>query len=63
MPLRKISDWNPLKICAHPEHNPPGHIVLDPGTYEYECPGCGRKITFVISPTFLDSSNEVTMKV
>ena len=42
--FRKIdggkTPWN--KECHHPEHNPPGHIVLQPGAYEYECPGCGR---------------------
>ena len=30
------------KRCRHPEHKPPGHIVLQPGTYEYVCPGCGH---------------------
>lgn len=29
--------------CFHPEHNPPGYIVLEPGIYEYVCPGCGYK--------------------
>lgn len=52
--MRKISDardnkgwvglpgWPEAKICRHPEHDPPGHIVLEPGTYEHTCPGCGR---------------------
>ena len=37
--FRKINE--PIKVCLHPNHNPPGHIVLSPGTYEYTCPGCG----------------------
>jgi len=45
MPFRKISDFNPpLPPCSHPEHNPPSHIVLPPGEWEYECPGCGSKV-------------------
>lgn len=27
--------------CRDKEHNPPGHICLKPGTYEYTCPSCG----------------------
>ena len=38
----KIDDGKTyLKKCNHPEHDPPGFIVLQPGTYEYTCPGCG----------------------
>jgi hypothetical protein len=44
MPFKKIDEgenfWN-LKRCIHPEHNPPHHILLPPGLYEYTCPGCG----------------------
>ena len=30
------------KMCVHPEHQPPGHFYMEPGsTYEYTCPGCG----------------------
>ena len=46
MPLKKIADMP--KPCLHPEHNPPTMIVLEPGTYEYTCPGCGEKTTFVV---------------
>lgn len=47
--LRKIAElaWN--QICIHPEHNPPSHIVLSPGVYEHECPGCGAKTIFRIN--------------
>lgn len=34
--------------CNNPEHNPPGHIVLKPGRYEYICPGCGHRQTFTV---------------
>jgi hypothetical protein len=55
MPLRKIDDpehdkWIKQQPCLHPEHNPPTMIVLEPGTYEHTCPGCGRTITFVVPP-------------
>ena len=45
--LRKIADADRAP-CPHPEHNPPMHIVLSPGTYEYTCPGCGQTTTFVV---------------
>ncbi len=40
--MRKIADAPP-EPCRHPEHKPPGMVVLDPGTYEHECPGCKAK--------------------
>lgn len=47
MTLKKIKDLQ--KPCAHPEHNPPSHIVLQPGVYEHICPGCGEKKTFEVA--------------
>ena len=47
--LRKIREFTPQEICRHLEHNPPMHIVLSPGVYEYTCPGCGKTITFTVS--------------
>lgn len=41
--FRKIADHESQKLCQHPEHEPPMHIALEPGTYEYECPSCGHK--------------------
>lgn len=41
MPIYKIGEVK--QPCLHPEHNPPTHIVLEPGIYEYVCPGCGAK--------------------
>ena len=37
--LKKIADPKP---CVSPEHLPPQHMVLEPGTYEYTCPVCGQ---------------------
>jgi hypothetical protein len=45
--LTKIASMEPP--CLHPEHNPPNMIVLSPGTYEHKCPGCGKKMSFIVS--------------
>lgn len=49
--LRKIKDEE--LPCLHSEHNPPGNIVLEPGTYEYICPGCGKKQVFQVKGAYL----------
>lgn len=36
------------KTCHHPEHNPPGMIVLKPGIHTYQCPACGEIQTITI---------------
>ena len=46
MPLEKIA--NAPKHCLSPEHDPPSHMVLDPGTYKYTCPMCGEAVTFTV---------------
>ncbi len=47
MPLRKLPEPKSQGIvCLHSEHNPPGGIVLDPGVYEWVCPGCGKATQF-----------------
>ena len=57
MPLRKIRDlprppqpWSPHEKlpCMDPAHNPLFHMVMEPGVYEYECPGCGEIKTFIV---------------
>ena len=51
MPLRKIEDNQCDKykeLCQHPEHNPPSHMVLEPGTYEYTCPACHNIVIFTV---------------
>lgn len=45
--LPKAEQW-PKQTCRHPEHDPPMHIVLEPGVYEYTCPGCGNVQTIVV---------------
>jgi hypothetical protein len=42
MPFKKIEDVSEDEICRNPEHNPPMHISLKPGTYEWTCPACGK---------------------
>lgn len=39
--MKKIKDAP--KECLNPEHKPAKHVVLDLGTYEHVCPGCGKK--------------------
>lgn len=46
-----ISDEHPWgkplqEPCHHPEHEIPTHLMLQPGIYEHECPGCGLKLTY-----------------
>ena len=38
----KKTKWE-IKPCYNPEHNPPTHIVLQPGIHVYKCPGCGKE--------------------
>ncbi len=51
MPLKKLRDEKPP--CMHPEHNPPSHMVLSPGEYEYTCPHCGHKVVFSVGGVYL----------
>jgi len=52
MPTRKVRDIDPQIVCRHPEHNPPGMMVYEPGEYEHECPGCGRIVHFTVWPRY-----------
>jgi hypothetical protein len=40
--------WDKPKHCTHPEHNPPSHIVLEPGIYTWKCPRCCKEQTFTV---------------
>lgn len=43
--------YKPLKrdpTCRHPEHDPPGHILLRPGLHVYACPACKKECTVYI---------------
>jgi len=46
MSIKKIKDA-PIP-CSNPEHEPPHHMVYEPGTYEHVCPGCGKKTVFEV---------------
>ena len=54
MPLKQIFETDPDKKrlfsepCISSEHNPPTHIYLNPGKYEWECPLCHEKQTFIV---------------
>lgn len=48
--MKKVADFTQEKQCHHPEHDPPGMIVLRPGVYEHVCPACGRKLSIVERP-------------
>lgn len=40
--------WD-VRICMHPSHKPPMHIVIPPGEeFEHVCQGCGD-VTFLRS--------------
>ena len=47
---RKIADLPQEKICRNKEHNPPMHMVYEPGIYEHVCPACGERQIFIVPP-------------
>jgi len=52
MSLRKLNDektWKLAEQCISTEHNPPSHVCLESGTYEWTYPACGHKTVFVVS--------------
>jgi len=56
-PLRRLPDppnqaGAVFPECHDPEHNPPGHISLPPGRYEYTCPSCHRRIEFTVAGVY-----------
>lgn len=50
MTLRKVVEFKENTPCRDPGHNPPNMIVLDPGMYEWTCPGCGQKQYLTVPP-------------
>lgn len=50
--------WDYKEPCRHPEHNPPGMIVLPPGLHTYQCPGCGEAHTFRVTTPMLCNKKE-----
>lgn len=55
MTLRKLAD-EPMP-CAHPEHEPPKHIMLSPGTYEHTCPSCLARVIFQVRGVYLGTAD------
>jgi len=56
MPFRPLTDeekkmWNKPK-CISNEHNPPGMIVLSPGTHIWVCPCCKKETRIEIQHKF-----------
>ncbi len=49
---RKIANAPPPP-CRHPQHNPAGYIVREPGTYKHECPGCGHINRFKVPAVYM----------
>lgn len=48
--LKKVdAEDSPTTTCLGREHNPPSHIVLANGTYEWTCPNCGHVTRFVVN--------------
>lgn len=43
--FRNIKDYVKESVCLDSAHNPPGHIALPPGLWEYTCPSCGHVTT------------------
>ena len=43
---RKIKEPPGMIPCNHPQHNPPSHMVFEPGLYEHTCPACGATMQF-----------------
>ena len=44
--IEKIKE--PERVCTSPEHKPPTHLFLTPGTYKHTCPSCGEETIFEI---------------
>lgn len=36
-----IRHKRPERKCDSPQHQPPGMIVLEPGSHTWACPACG----------------------
>lgn len=45
-----------VNYCSHPEHLPPGMIVLSPGLHIWMCPKCGKETPVHVSGHFLSAS-------
>lgn len=50
MPFKKFTPVPKREQCKHPEHYPPSMVVLEPGSHDWECPGCGDVRRVVVAP-------------
>ena len=50
MSFVKYEPYKEPHRCKDPEHNPPGHIVLEPGVHVWKCPSCGQEQRVVVRP-------------
>lgn len=56
--MKKVADLP--QACMHPEHSPPGHVVLSDGIYEHTCPGCGFTSTVIVANARFSSPAKTT---
>lgn len=55
--LRKVADESDLAYpCVSPEHNPPSHMVYEPGVWEWTCTRCGEVQRFRVNSVHLGKS-------
>lgn len=51
MPIRKLETRSVIAVvplCTDQDHNPPKHLLLEPGFYEHTCPRCSRVTLFEV---------------
>ena len=46
--LERIDDEKWDEACNDPEHLPPKHMYLLPGTWRHTCPSCGKITEFTV---------------
>ncbi len=57
MPFEPLNpeDNKEWKFCKHPEHNPPGYVVITEPC-KYRCPGCGKSIILYPNDSYSHTS-------
>lgn len=61
MTLKRIDDEKPP--CLDPSHDPPSHMALQPGTYEWTCPACGHVTRFEVVLNMASCSYELRQRM
>lgn len=61
MTLTKLEDLKPYgaPACNHAEHNPPTHMLMEAGTYQWKCPGCMNVVQFTVTKPTAHSSKVI----